>query len=157
KLSRSPFFGDFTSEDVMRLYPYMPLYQAEVGEILMKEGETDDFMIFLIEGSVKIIKTDARGQDRPMGIIGPGGALGEMSMIDGESRFATCTVVEPVTFAVLSRDSMSRIMKEAPQLGCKVLLQMVMLLSKRLRTISGDLLHHLESYFRSEEHTSELQ
>lgn len=147
KLGRSRFFGDFTSEDVKQLYPFMPLYLADPGETLMQEGETDDFMMFIIEGRVKIVKTDTRGENRPMGTIGPGGSLGEMSMIDGEPRFATCIVSEPTMFAVLSRDSMSRIMEEAPELGAKILLQMVMLLSKRLRTISGDLLHHLENTF----------
>ena len=79
-----------------------------------------------------------------MTIVGAGATLGEMSMIDGEPRFATCVALEPSTFAVLSRDSMVKIIIEEPALGSKILIKLVTLLSQRLRATSSNLLHYLE-------------
>jgi CRP-like cAMP-binding protein len=101
-------------------------------------------MLFIIEGRVNIVKTDSHGERRPMTIVGPGGTLGEMSMIDGEPRFASCIALEATTFSVFSRDSMVKIILEEPGLGSKILIKLVTLLSQRLRATSSDLLQYLE-------------
>jgi CRP-like cAMP-binding protein len=79
-----------------------------------------------------------------MTTVGPGATLGEMSMIDGEARFATCMALEPTTFAVLSRDSLVQIILEEPGLGAKLLVKVITLLSQRLRQTSSNLLHYME-------------
>jgi CRP/FNR family cyclic AMP-dependent transcriptional regulator len=79
-----------------------------------------------------------------MTTVGSGATLGEMSMIDGEPRFATCMALEATTFGVLSRDSMVQIILEEPGLGAKVLVKLVTLLSQRLRQTSSNLLHYME-------------
>ena len=144
KLGHSKFFNDFTEDNVEQLSTFMQVYKAEPGQTIIQEGDVDDFMVFIIEGRVNIVKTDAHGESRPMSIVGPGATLGEMSMIDGEPRFATCLAIDTTIFSVLSRDSMVRIILEAPELGSKVLIKLVTLLSQRLRSTSSDLLHHLE-------------
>jgi CRP-like cAMP-binding protein len=69
-------------------------------------GDVDDYMLLIIQGKVDIVKTDKRGVIQAMTSVGPGMTLGEMSMIDGEPRFATCVATEPTVFAVLHRDEM---------------------------------------------------
>ena len=101
-------------------------------------------MLLIIQGKVDIVKTDKRGVIQAMTSVGPGMTLGEMSMIDGEPRFATCISVEPTTFAVLSREAMVRIILEEPSLGAKLLIKLVTLLSQRLRQTSSTLLHYME-------------
>jgi CRP-like cAMP-binding protein len=59
-----------------------------------------------------------------------------MSMIDGEPRFATCVAVEPSLIAVLSRDALAIIILEQPMLGAKILMQLSVMLSQRLRQTS---------------------
>ncbi len=144
KIGHSKFFADFTREDVGRLTEFMNVYRAESGQVIIREGDIDDYMLLIIQGSVDISKTDSHGAQQPMTSAGPGATLGEMSMIDGEPRFATCTVTDPTTFAVLSRDSMVQIILEEPGLGAKVLIKLVTLLSRRLRHTSSNLLHYME-------------
>ena len=143
-IGHSKFFSDFTREDVERLASSMQVYRADAGEMIIREGEVDDYLILIVEGRVEIAKSDSQGERRPMTVVGPGATLGEMSMIDGEPRFATCVALEPTTFAVLSRDSMVRIIIEEPGLGSKMLIKLVTLLSQRLRVTSSNLLHYLE-------------
>src|SRR5258708_16784557 len=143
-IGHSKFFADFTREDVQRLTAFMQIYRAEAAQMMIREGDVDDYMLLIIQGQVEIVKTDSHGHLQPMTTVGPGATLGEMSMIDGEPRFATCMPIEPTTFAVLSRDSMVQIILEEPGLGPKVLVKLVTLLSQRLRQTSSNLLHYME-------------
>ena len=143
-IGHSKFFDDFSREDVQMLAGFMHVYRAEPGSVIIREGDIDDYMLLIIQGKVDIVKTDKRGAVQPMTSVGPGMTLGEMSMIDGEPRFATCIAAEPTTFSVLSRDSMVRIILEDPSLGSKLLIKLVTLLSQRLRQTSSTLLHYME-------------
>jgi CRP/FNR family transcriptional regulator, cyclic AMP receptor protein len=143
-IGHSKFFDDFSRDDVQMLAAFMQVYRAEPGNVIIREGDIDDYMLLVIQGKVDIVKTDKRGAIQPMTSVGPGMTLGEMSMIDGEPRFATCIAVEATTFAVLSRDSMVRIILEDSGLGSKLLIKLVTLLSQRLRQTSSTLLHYME-------------
>jgi CRP-like cAMP-binding protein len=66
-------------------------------------------------------------------------------MIDGEARFATCIAVDATVFAVLDRENLARIIVEQPMLGAKILMQMVLMLSQRLRITSGQLLQLMDN------------
>jgi len=144
-IGHSKFFSDFTREDIERLIAFMQIYRAEAGQTIIQEGDVDDNLLLIVEGRVEITKTDSHGDHRPMTVVGPGATLGEMSMIDGEPRFATCVALETTTFAVLSRDNMVRIILEEPALGSKILIKLVTLLSQRLRATSSNLLQYLEN------------
>lgn len=143
-LGHSKFFEDFTRENISTLSQFMQIYRAEPGQTIIKEGDTDDYMLFVLEGLINIVKTDANGDRRSMTYVGPGSTLGEMSMIDGEPRFATCIAIDATIFSVFSRDSMVRIIMDEPALGSKILIKLVTLLSQRLRETSSSLLHYLE-------------
>jgi CRP/FNR family cyclic AMP-dependent transcriptional regulator len=143
-IGHSKFFADFTRDDVQRLTAFMQIYRAEAAQMMIREGDVDDYMLLIIQGKVDIVKIDSHGKLQPMTTVGPGATLGEMSMIDGEPRFATCVALEPTTFAVISRDSMVQIILEEPGLGAKVLVKLVTLLSQRLRQTSSNLLHYME-------------
>lgn len=143
-LGHTQFFGDFTRQDILHLAPCLQLYRAAPGDLIIREGDRDDYMLFILKGRINIVKTDETGQRRPMTSAGPGSTLGEMSMIDGEPRFATCIAIETTTIAVFGRDGMVRIIMEQPALGAKILIRLVTLLSQRLRETSTNLLHYLQ-------------
>ena len=143
-IGHSKFFADFTRDDIQRLTAFMQIYRAEATQMMIREGDVDDYMLLIIQGRVEIVKIDSHGHLQPMTTVGAGATLGEMSMIDGEPRFATCMALEPTTFAVLTRDSMVQIILEEPGLGAKVLVKLVTLLSQRLRQTSSSLLQYME-------------
>ena len=101
-------------------------------------------MLMIINGEVDIYKTNLLGGQQYMTSVNAGTTLGEMSMIDGAPRFATCIALRTTTFGVLSRDNMGRIIHDRPALGAKILIKLVTQLSQRLRQTSAQLLHHLK-------------
>lgn len=143
-LGYSKFFVDFTRENIISLANFMQVYHAMPGDTIIREGDTEDYMLFIMKGRINIVKTDLNGELRAMTSVGPGATLGEMSMIDGEPRFATCIALDATTFSVLTRDSMVDIIMADPALGAKILIKLVTLLSQRLRETSTNLLPYLE-------------
>ncbi|MCU0870385.1 MAG: cyclic nucleotide-binding domain-containing protein [Burkholderiales bacterium] len=143
RLGETRFFSDFTASDVARLAQAMRLYRAPAGAELIREGDVEDYMVLVIEGRVSIDKRDRHGYEQSMSAVGPGAILGEMSMIDGEPRFASCIAIDDTVFAAITRDAMVTIILEDPALGAKVLIKLVTMLSARLRQTSSNLLHYL--------------
>ncbi|HYA21185.1 MAG TPA: cyclic nucleotide-binding domain-containing protein [Burkholderiales bacterium] len=142
-INRSQFFAELDREDVGKLASFMQLYRAQPGQVIIHENDPGDFMLLLIQGQVDVFKKGRRDNDLRMTTILPGMTVGEMSMIDGEPRFATCVAKETSTFAVLTRDSMIKIILDQPKLGAKILIKLVTLLSQRLRQTSQKLLDYM--------------
>ena len=123
----------------------MQCFRAPPGSEIIREGEAGDFMLLVLDGSVEITKQDVRGQPQVISTVGPGKTLGEMSLIDGEPRFASCVTLTVLEFAVLDRPSMSRLISEQPRLGVKLLMELLMLLNQRLRSVSAQLMDCMET------------
>lgn len=138
-LDRIKLFEDFEFDEVRRLASRMPCYRAPAGSILIAEGDEGDYGLLVINGRVRVLKRDAAGEVKHIGEVGPGETLGEMSMVDGEPRGASCVAEDDVEFAVLDRDGLTRIIADDPRLGIKVLVELVQHLSRKLRIASGKL------------------
>jgi CRP-like cAMP-binding protein len=140
----SPLFENFNLTEILLLSQFMQVYRTGPGVEIIREGEAGDFMVFLIEGQIEVFKQDQWNAPRLMALIAPGESFGEMSMIDGEPRFASCIAAEPCMIAVLSRDSLARIILEQTTLGAKILMELVLMLSQRLRQTSSKLLAYMD-------------
>src|SRR3982751_4071562 len=131
---------NFSSAEVRLLAQFMQVFRAEPNMEILREGDGGDFMLMLLEGKVDVHKRDRWNTPQLLASVQAGRTLGEMSMIDGEARFATCTAVDRVLIAVLDRESLARIIVEQPLLGAKILMELVLMLSQRLRATSQRLL-----------------
>jgi CRP/FNR family transcriptional regulator, cyclic AMP receptor protein len=69
--------------------------------------------------------------------------LGEMSMLDGEPRYASCWALSEVDAAVLTRAAVSRLIGAHPSIGAKLLVKLTQLLAQRLRNTSNQLVKEL--------------
>ena len=143
-IPRCTLLENFSPAEVRLLAHFMDVYRAAPGMEIIREGEGGDFMMMLIEGRVEVQKRDRWNTPQPIAAVEAGRTLGEMSMIDGEPRFATCVATEPVLFAVLTRENLARIIVEQPMLGAKILMELVLMLSQRLRSTGGRLLQVLD-------------
>jgi CRP-like cAMP-binding protein len=137
-------FEDFERGEVEALAARMQCYRAPAGAPIIREGDSGDFMLILLDGQCEIVRNDPTGVPQRIGLAGPGKTLGEMSMIDGEPRFASCIALEDTCFAVLDRDGLTRIIADDPRLGIKILMELVLLLSQRLRGASAKLVDGLK-------------
>ena len=135
---------NFSLGEVRLLAHFMDVYRAEPGMEVIREGDGGDFMVMVLEGRIEVNKRDRWNTPQGLAVVEAGRTLGEMSMIDGEARFATCVAVDAALLAVLSRESLARIIVEQPLLGAKILMELVLMLSQRLRATSERMLGLLD-------------
>ncbi len=147
-IPRCALLENFSPAEVLLLAHFMEMYRAEPGVEIIQEGDGGDFMLMVVEGKVEVQKRDRWNTPQTLAVVEGGRTLGEMSMIDGEARFATCVAAEPTLIAVLHRESLARIIVEQPLLGAKILMELVLMLSQRLRATSQRLLGLLDENFQ---------
>ena len=143
-IPRCRLIENFSTVEVRLLSHFMDVYKADSGAEIIHEGAGGDFMLLLLEGKVEVRKQDRWNRPQVIAVVDAGKTLGEMSMIDGEQRFATCVAVEPAMVAVLDRENLARIIVEQPLLGAKILMELVLMLSQRLRLTSARLVQLLD-------------
>ncbi|MEE9580205.1 MAG: cyclic nucleotide-binding domain-containing protein [Nitrosomonadaceae bacterium] len=143
-ISKTKLFGVLDRFDINLLASYMSLYRTKKKDIILTEGEDGDYMLLLIEGSVDILKQDNQHRMKLITTLHPGMIVGEMAVVDGEKRFATCIAAEPSVFAVLTRDALVQIIDNEPKLGAKILVQLLAMMSEHLRETGGKLVGYLK-------------
>lgn len=143
-LDATPMLKDFEWTQIETLSTYLQLYRAEPGDVLFHEGDKSDFMCIVLQGKLDIRKANLQQQDKSVATVYAGRSLGEMALVDSETRSATALVVEPALLAVLTHENFLRITHDKPALGIKLLLKIAQLISQRLRYTSGVLVDYLE-------------
>lgn len=144
-MAKTPLFAGLDIEETRKLGAFMYVYEAPAGVTIISEGEAGDFMVLLMSGTVDVLRRNRYNFPSRIALAHPGHALGEMSMFDGEPRFASCVTIEPSRLSVLTRDAMLLVLHDEPRLGSKILLKLVQLLSDRLRQTSAKLVSSLEA------------
>ena len=151
-LQRCTLLEGFNAAEANTLGSSMLLVRAQPGQTLIREGDVGDWMLILLSGTVDVTKRAvaddvlalARGEPSRLSVIRTGAAIGEMSMLDGEPRYATCTALEPVEAGVLTRAAISQLIREQPAVGAKLLLRINQQLAQRLRNTSTQLVKLLQ-------------
>ncbi len=144
-MAKTPLFAGLEIVESRKLGSFMYVYEAQAGVTLITEGENGDFMLLLMDGMVDVLRRNRYNYPSRIAVAHAGHALGEMSMFDGEPRFASCVTLESSRVAVLTRDALMLVLQEEPKLGSKILLKLVQLLSERLRQTSSKLVSYLEA------------
>ena len=155
-LQTSPLLQDMSADEADILASSMLLVRAEPGEVLIREGDSGEWMLVLLSGTVDVTKSIAprskdeelEGTDTPttsrIAVIQRGAAVGEMSMLDSEPRFATCTAIEAVEAGVLGRQAIGELIRDHPAVGAKLLVKITQLMAQRLRNTSNHLIKLLQ-------------
>ena len=123
--------------EALTVVAYMELRRCAEGETIIRQGHSggeDGFMALVIEGEVTVeAVTVSRTEPHTVNVLGPGHLMGEMSLMDGEARSATCTASTEVRCAVLTRTSLQALIAEEPTTAAKLLSAVAQRLSQRLR------------------------
>ena len=151
-LQLSPILSDFSPAEADLFGASMLRVRAQPGQLLITEGEADDWMMMLLSGIVDVgkrkigadIDAQEAGPITRLAVIKEGAVIGEMSMLDGEPRYASCWALSEVEAAVLSRAAVGRLITTHPSVGAKLLVKLTQLLAQRLRNTSSQLVRALQ-------------
>ena len=106
------------------------------GTVFIQEGDATntDLMFFVVRGEV-VVESIEFTRDDPMTVtvLGPGSMLGELALLDGSPRSASCTASTPLFCATLDRPGMLALLSEHPEVGARMVMAMALRMADRLR------------------------
>lgn len=138
-LHNSALLDNFTEEEAEILGEVMLRVRAPPGQVLIREDTIGHWMMLLLSGTVDVTKRSAEGKPSRIAVIKSGAPIGEMSMLDGAPRYATCSAITEVEAGLLTRSAIERLIREHPAVGAKLLVKLTQLLAQRLRNTSNQL------------------
>ena len=128
--------ADLSPSDARVVVGFMKPQRFKLGTVFIRESEVThtDFMILILDGEVLVQTEEASAGDSVvMSIIGPGSIIGEMGVLDGAPRSATCTATTDLTAALLSRNALRNIIDGNAPVAARLMLAISKRLSDRLR------------------------
>jgi CRP/FNR family transcriptional regulator, cyclic AMP receptor protein len=134
--------GQLSFEDARQIVAYMKPKLIKAGATLIRQGEKvrNDYMMLILAGDVSV-ESQATGASDQMvvSIMAAGSLIGEMGMIDGAERSATCIAASDLAVAVLSRNSLKELIAQEPALAARFLLAVSARMAERLRDTTSKL------------------
>lgn len=130
------FQGLFAYPELECLASYMNTLTVRKGEVIFNEGDKGGYMLILIDGKMEVSKSGDGGLHL-LSYEGKGRVLGEMALIDRETRSATCVASTDCEMVSLSTDSLEKLATTHPPVAYKLMFVLARLLSRRLRRTSG--------------------
>lgn len=136
-LKEIDIFGDLSDAERKIIKKYMFPYEYTQGSYVFKEGTYGNYMFFIISGTVDVIKQMGTSKI-VIATLGSGHSIGEMSLLDGETRSATVKATTDLKLIVLKQSDFQTLLQQHPAIANKVVMRISQLLSKSLREISND-------------------
>lgn len=142
-LIQIPIFDNLDPDELRMIVKYMNVVQAKEGEEVFREGDRGDYVCFVAEGTLDVIKTSETGHHVAISTLHKGRSIGEMSMLDNFPRSATVQARTPATLVTLSKQSFELIVDDHPRIGVKIIKSVARLLSLALRKTSSRLADYM--------------
>ncbi|MDF1577051.1 MAG: cyclic nucleotide-binding domain-containing protein [Desulfurivibrionaceae bacterium] len=138
-LEKIAFFDDLSRGDLDILMNFMSLYELKSGEYLFTEGEMGQYVCFVVEGRLEVLKKSITGSEITITTITKGFSIGDMSLIDQAPRSASIRARSRSVLAILPRSAFKIILQKHPAIGIKILIGFARFQTENLRKTSNQL------------------
>jgi CRP-like cAMP-binding protein len=86
---------------------------AQPGQVICREGDPGGEFFVITDGQVRV-SAEALEGEKEIAILTHGQFFGEMAVLNGDRRTATCTAVGPVSLVAFPSDAVEQILAEYP-------------------------------------------
>jgi CRP/FNR family transcriptional regulator, cyclic AMP receptor protein len=137
-LAALPLLRAASPEDVQSLARQAFPRHLTRGQVLFVEGDPSDHLFVVERGRLKVTVGSARGQELLLQVVGPGGAVGELSVVDRLPRSAGATALDDLSLWCVPADALRTALARSPGL-CLALAEDLAAQVRRLTGASADL------------------
>jgi CRP/FNR family transcriptional regulator, cyclic AMP receptor protein len=124
----------WSDEDCRELFRLTSIRTVPAGEALIRHGEPDRTLYFVLDGELEIIlpSGDAFSMGR-VAEVGSGSVLGELAFFDGGPRSAGAWAIRNCEVAAMTPDQYAAFERSRPDLARDLLIALGRILATRLR------------------------
>ena len=134
-----PMFAELSEKERGILAGVFTCRRIEHGEALCREGDRGQSFFILAKGILEVYKEFPESRREKLAEIGPDNLVGQVALIDGKPRSATCVARGPVIALECTRDDFSRLFQSGSPFAMKIIDRVVVDLAKRLREANRQL------------------
>lgn len=106
------------------------------GTVFIREGDAQStgFLALVLDGEVTVESiVVSRTAPITVTVLGAGSMHGELGLIDGLPRSASCTASSDLRCLLLTREAMLQLLHDEPTMGAKLMMAIAMRIGERLR------------------------
>jgi len=133
--SLTPLLANFGANELQLLSSYGDSRTYETDEILIKQGDENEYLCLVLRGQIEILQDLEDGQKR-VALLESGDSIGEVSVFDPGPASATVRAVNHTEVWLISKDSLDRLHNANPKVAYKLLTRIATCLSQRLRSMN---------------------
>ena len=131
-------FGGLDDDSLGRLATDLPQYRAEIGEVVVKEGDASTEMFIVISGELEVVKLGKQSAEVRVALFGPNDWFGEMSILDVQPRSASVRAVAPSLLLRMNADHVETLLyRQDLKAYSLFIMNIARELSRRLRVADG--------------------
>ncbi|HMZ07015.1 MAG TPA: cyclic nucleotide-binding domain-containing protein [Anaerolineales bacterium] len=105
RIKETEFFKELSEDALKAVVESSLLQKYEPGDVLMRKGDEALSVFVILEGHLKIVTTDAKGDEIIINKVNPGETLGELSLVDERPRSAGVVALEHVEALELTKQA----------------------------------------------------
>jgi CRP-like cAMP-binding protein len=135
-LSTSRLAIELNDEERRILARAMSLRDLKQGEVLVQEGSADDHLYVVVSGVLGVVKGAGMEEEVTLNAIRPGNLVGELSFLDGASRYASLMALSDTRVLGLSRADLERLLDSEPKVVYHVMRAIVRVVHEIQRRMS---------------------
>jgi len=128
-LHRTPLFAALRPAELDELVAFTAERRFPRDSSVFQRGEPGGSLMVLVQGRLRIGAVSVEGKEVTIGMVEPGGVVGELALLDGNPRSADVMAMEDSTVVVVERRDFLPFLTRNPDL----LLRLLALLCERLR------------------------
>lgn len=112
-LLKVPFFRGLPREEFTRVASHLKRRTAPRGDAIVRQGERGSSLFLVARGVVRVTRDDD-GETTDVATLLAGDFFGEMALLHGGVRTATCRAVTPCALYELARGDIDEVMESCP-------------------------------------------
>lgn len=145
-LSTSKLAVELNDDERRILARAMTLRDLKQGEVLVREGSADDHLYVVVSGVLGVVKGAGMEEEVTLNAIRPGSMVGELSFLDGASRYASLVALGDSRVLGLSRADLEALLETNPKVVYHVMRAIVRVvhdIQRRMSMQTAELTNYL--------------
>ncbi len=130
-------FRELTKNEFDAVCKFIFIQKAAKDFFLFSQGMPGELLYIIISGRVEIIKKAKNNDKIVLATMGANDIVGELSLIDSEPRSATGRTTEDSVLLGITKESFKSMLETDPRIAAKILMSLLKIMSKRLRTTTN--------------------
>jgi CRP/FNR family cyclic AMP-dependent transcriptional regulator len=135
-LAQSKLATELTPEQCEVLARSMTSRDLRTGEVLVREGDSDDHLYVIVSGSLGVVKAAGTSNEVTLNVMRPGDVVGELSFLDGATRFASLVAMADTRVLGLSRGDLEALLDSDAHLVYRIMRAIVRVVHDIQRRLS---------------------